>query len=254
MTSHQEAERTAAPLLGGEDESWAVQLGQAQGISSLPITTRRGGTKRTQPGSSQRRLWAQPGAQQFPPPSGQRCRAVRCRSPGAGCPEAAGSPWSCALLWAALLGQRCASDPAVPPTSAVRRLRRCSLPQRLPAGAQGHPPSHCVSRTHTRLRSPSLRVPSTPRAHRVPAASRPAVLRRPTEAIILLQPVVRHRAACGAGAALAGRAFTFFISGQVGGNPMSVFLGCWFCGFCFLGFFFFLPSLFIPVIILYGKF
>lgn len=246
MTSHQEAERTAAPHPGGEDESWGCAAGASSGdLIPAHKYPKRGHKADTAgllsaPALGETRSTAAPSARQAALP----CCAVpepRHRLPG-GCGvsslqlrPALGSSAG-AALW-----QRPRGAPDL-----SRAATAATQPSAAPAcRCSGPPPPACVSLTHARLRSPSLRVPSTPRAHRVPAASRPAVLRRPTEAIILLRPLVRHRALrAELEPRWPGRAFTFFISGRVGGNPISVFgllvfvLGLF--GFCLVGFFFFL--------------
>lgn len=170
--------------------------GRLRGISSLPINTRREGTKRTQPGSSQRWHCAQPGAQPFPLPVRQHCCAVRCRSPGRGCPEAVGAH---------------GAGPCAGRLCRVRGTPRClqphssdcgnaAFPQCLPAGAQGRPPPvhPCFSNRPEAPRPfPCAFRPCPMRAGcqqplRVPPC--PPVLQRPTEAIIPPRPSVRLRA------------------------------------------------------------
>lgn len=85
--------------------------GRLRGISSLPINTRREGTKRTQPGSAQRGHSREHSRSLCP--SGTTAALCGAAAPA----EAARRLWvpmGPALRWAALPGQR---DPEVPPTS-----------------------------------------------------------------------------------------------------------------------------------------
>lgn len=147
--------------------------GRLRGISSLPINTRREGTKRTQPGSSQRWHCAQPGAQPFPLPVRQHCCAVRCRSPGRGCPEAVGADGAGPALGgsAGSEGPRGASN-LIAVTVAMQPSRSACL-QVLRAAPL---PSTRVSVTDRRLHAPS--PARSVHALCVPAASSPSASRR----------------------------------------------------------------------------